>query len=903
MDDSDIDAFPLIETKLHRPPVPTDLVPRERLTAWLNQRTQRPLTLVSAPAGYGKTTLISRWMESLDCPVAWVSLDEYDNDLAVFLGYFTAAIQGLFPQALKQIQALIKSPEMPPTRYLAGGLINDLNAIQGEYVLALDDYHLIHEKNIHDLLNELLLHPPQGLHLVLGTRTDPPLGLMNLRVRGQVTEVRTQDLRFTSAEIPNLMEKLLDRAIGADTASSLEEQTEGWVTGLRLAALAMRYRVGKEFLSENLSVDNRYINDYLISEILANQMKVYSEWLVKSSIMERFCSGLLETVLGKEKNSEVLIINGEVFLQWLESSNMFTIPLDDHGEWFRYHHLFRDFLQRQITDRYDETEITALHSRTSAWYAQNGLIEEALQHALAANDTATAVDLVAQYRHDLMNVEQWHRLRRWINLFPPRLVEENIQLLITKAWILHNRANISGLESALNQAESFLNQQSPEPFTTRLLQAEIDTLHFDLYHRKAEVQNIIPIARRALDTLPHEWFSARGLALFYLNLAYQHKGDSDQAYQVIQEALNTDTSGSGTYHGQLLAVLCFIHWENARLPALRKIAKQYFKLGKKHNLPESIAFANYFLGCFHYHQNDLGKAETYLYAAAVDNHTAIAYNTIQSACVLAMTYLAMGKNDRADEIVSATTDFIYEADCLEYLPVIEAAQAELALRQGRTAEAAIWAHAYDPYPFPFLIRFFIPQLTYAKVLLALNNGNNFEPISDLLFQLQEHVERLNNTRFMIDVLALQALLKDLQGDRASALGKLEQAVRLAEPGGWIRPFVDLGPKIADLLYRLRNQDVAQDYISQILEVFPGPEANELSASRVNLVEPLTGREMEILGLLAQQLSNKEIAAQLVITKGTVKQHTHKIYQKLGVKGRWQAVIEATRLSIITAAVE
>jgi LuxR family maltose regulon positive regulatory protein len=554
-------------------------------------------------------------------------------------------------------------------------------------------------------------------------------------------------------------------------------------------------------------------------------------------------------------------------------------------------------MRQELGRRFSSEEIATLHSRASAWYAQNGLIEEALQHALAANDTARAAELVARYRHDLMNAEQWHRLKRWINLFPPSLVEENIQLLITKAWISHNRTNISGLEAALNQAESLLNQQSPEPFTTKLLQAEIDVLRFDLYHRKAEVHNIIPNALRALDTFPYEWFSARGLALIYMSLAYQVNGDSDQAYQVIHEALDTDTSSSGTFHGRMLLVLCFLHWENARLPALKKTAKRYFKLGIKHNLPESIAFANYFLGCFHYHRNDLGKAETYLYAAASDYRNAIAYNTIQSVCALALTYHAMGKNDRAHEIIAEATDYIYETDILEYLPVIEAAQAELALRVGRYADAAIWAKAYDPYPFPFLICFFIPQLTFAKVLLSLNNENYFELISDLLFQLQEHVERLNNTRFRIDVLALQALLKDAQGDQATALEKLEQAVRLAEPGGWIRPFVDLGPKMASLLCRLRNRDVAQGYISQILDAFPGAEISELSVSRVALVEPLTDREMEILGLLAQQLTNKEIAAELVISHGTVKQHTHNIYQKLGVNTRRQAVTKATELGI------
>ncbi|MEA3438907.1 MAG: LuxR C-terminal-related transcriptional regulator [Chloroflexota bacterium] len=899
MSSSNIDAFPLIKTKLRRPAVPVDMVPRPRLTGWLDRYRQRPLTLVSAPAGYGKSTLVSAWLEECDCPSAWVSLDEYDNDMLTFLGYLIAAIQTMFPEACRETAALLQVSEPPPARVIAGTLLNDWEHIEQPFVIVLDDYHVIHEESIHDLLDALLRYPPQSLHLVITTRTDPSLDLVNLRARGQVQEIRAHALRFQVEETAAFLQNLLHMAVDEEIARRLTEQTDGWVTGLRLSTLAVDGAVDLERIKLSLPGE-RLIADYLVAEALSRQPHVIQDWLLKSSILDRFCVSLCEAVCAPLGDQQVIGLKGLDFLNWLDRANLFVITLDERYEWRRYHHLFQRLLQQQLKLKFSEDEIVTLHSRASAWFTEHGLIEEALQHALAANDTATAVELVARHRHVLMNAEQWHRLRRWINLFPPRLVEEDLQLLITKAWIVHNRADISEIEAALNQAESLLNQQSPEPFTTKVLQAEIDALRFDLFQRKGEVQDIIPDALRAVDTFPHEWFRARGLALVYLSHAYHHTGDSDQAYQVIHDALDTDTSSSGAFHSLLLVVLCFLHWENARLPALGKIAKQYLQLGKKHNLLESIAFANYFLGCFHYHRNDLGKAETYLHAAASDYRIANARNTIQSACALALTYHALGKNDRADEIVAATTDFIYETDILEYLPVIEAAEAELNLRQGRYAEAAIWAHEYDPYPFPFLVRFLIPQLTFAKVLLALNNENNIEQISDLLFRLQEHIERLNHTRFKIDVLALQALHKDAHGDQTAALEKLGQSVRLAEPGGWIRPFVDLGPKMASLLYRLRNQDAAQGYISQILDAFPGPKTSELSDSRVNLVEPLTAREMEILGLLAQQLSNKEIAAELVISHGTVKQHTHNIYQKLDVNTRRQAVTTATELGILVS---
>ncbi|MEA3439422.1 MAG: helix-turn-helix transcriptional regulator, partial [Chloroflexota bacterium] len=410
--------------------MPVDLVPRPQLTDWLDERRHRRLTLISAPAGYGKSTLISSWLDTCKYPSAWLTLDEGDNDLAVFLTYFLEAICIIFPEAAKNSQALLTAHTQPPIKELVINLSNEINQLDQFFVLVLDDFEVIQENLVHDFLNELLLHPPQDFHLVLCTRIDPPLSIQKLRAQGQLTEIRAQDLRFSVEESYTFLQNMLGTTVDSTTARFMEEQAEGWVTGLRLAALALRHRVGKQRTEEKPTANNRYVSDYLMSEILDSQPTVFSEWLVKTSILARFNAGLCEVLCFGETE-----LDGDVFLEWLVISNLFAIPLDDHNQWVRYHHLFREFLQTELVRRYNSIEVADLHTRASDWFAQNGLIEEALRHALASGDILAAAQLVEQNTRTVLDNDQWHILEKWMAQLPDNIIQERPELLIAKAWI------------------------------------------------------------------------------------------------------------------------------------------------------------------------------------------------------------------------------------------------------------------------------------------------------------------------------------------------------------------------------------------------------------------------------------------------------------------------------------
>jgi LuxR family maltose regulon positive regulatory protein len=399
-----------------------------------------------------------------------------------------------------------------------------------------------------------------------------------------------------------------------------------------------------------------------------------------------------------------------------------------------------------------------------------------------------------------------------------------------------------------------------------------------------------------LAEIPHDWFNVRGLIYVILGYGYLMLGEPEQGIGTIYDALKADKTGSSMFRARLLTALCYLHYSNADMPELAQTASQLLKLGQTDNLADSAAYAHYFLGCHHYGLNELVEAERHLVAAASNRQIAQIWCTINSACVLALTYQALDRPHQAQDIVGATMAFLKEMEDVQFLPQLRALQAELALREEHLGEASRWARKFDPYPLPLMVAFYIPQLTLVKVLLAQDTTASRKQAGDLLAKLYEHV--LNDKHHLIEVLALQALLDDAQDDQVGALDKLERAIHLAEPGGFIRQFVDLGPRIAYLLMRLGQQDVYQDYVAQILKAFPQAQPAPLSAAQEQLVEPLTNRELEVLALLAQQLSNKEIAEKLVISKGTVTQHTHNIYRKLNVSSRWQAVTEAEGLGIL-----
>ena len=446
---------PLITTKLHRPTLDRIHVHRPHLLERLDQRRNRPLTLVSAPAGYGKSFLISCWLESYDTPSAWISLDESDSNLRLFTSYFTKAVETAFPKTFPRTQALINAIDLPPVEVLVTSLMNELDRIKRPFILVLDDYYLIKEIDIHNLIAHLLKHPPTILHLVIVGRRDPPLPISTLRAQSKMTEIRAQDLRFSVAETETLINQLLGIQIDTSVATALAKKTEGWVTGLRLAALSMRQQSDIDPKLLEPHVDAQYVMEYLFSEVFSKQPPEISRYLLGTAVLNRFCGPLCEAVCAPGAKSFTCEIGGWEFIDWLKKENIFLIPLDPEKQWYRYHHLFQKLLLKQLNRLYSAKDINTLHAQASDWFAENGLIEEALQHALAAGKVEKAASLIARDGHQKMNNEQWPRLERCLQMLPREHVERDAALLVLEIWLQHVRQNFSGMLSRVKMIEAF----------------------------------------------------------------------------------------------------------------------------------------------------------------------------------------------------------------------------------------------------------------------------------------------------------------------------------------------------------------------------------------------------------------------------------------------------------------
>ena len=426
---------PLLLTKLHRPPTTPDMLIRTRLLVGLDQGRQRPLTLISAPAGYGKTVLASSWLETCDFPSAWVSLDEHDNNLVGFLSDWIAAVLGIFPEAELVTEFMLRAPSTPSVLDLAWGLANDMDGIEQPFILVLDDYHHIHEMAVHRLLNEILRHPPRLLHLVIISRGDPPLMLNKLRAQRQMNEIRINALSFTPDETAVFLNDVMDISIDPRAASSMRDKTEGWVTALRMAALSLRHRKDVEGLLGSLQGDSRYLQDYLASEVVSHQPPDIQDWMLKTSILQRFCAPLCEALCRLEGAAAESNLTGPVFISWLQDAGLFVVPLDGQHEWFRYHHLFQQALQRQLMQKIGAEQLARYHSQVSTWLAQNNLIDEALHHALAAGDHLGAAELVETYWYAEAEAARWHIVESWLARLPVEIKRQRPALLLAEAFI------------------------------------------------------------------------------------------------------------------------------------------------------------------------------------------------------------------------------------------------------------------------------------------------------------------------------------------------------------------------------------------------------------------------------------------------------------------------------------
>ena len=900
--------MPLSSTKFRRPPLASDHVARPDLISRLDRGRDRPLTLVCSPAGYGKSTLLSAWLQDPASSGAWLSLEPRDDSLRALVSGVVETIEASTRQLLSRTRSWLDG-ELPSAGALVTCLVDELSEVAaGPMVLVLDDYHVIHDSDAQEAVSLLVDLAPAGFHLALATRVDPPLPLTSLRASGKITEIRQRDLRFSEDEAGRFLQAALGRAVDPEIVQALEQKTEGWGVGIRLAALSLRHVRDPVTLLERLPSGSRFVTDYLVSEVLDQQMPIVQEYLLRASLLTRFCAELCDALVEADLAGDrpVGIFDGAGFLALAERANVFLTPLDDEGRWYRFHHLFRELLRHQLETRRSEKEIATLHRSASKWLEANGFLTDAIEQVIVS-EPSLAVELVARHRHELMNREEWSRLDQWLRLLRRQHIEGEADLLLLTAWTMENRHRYNEVFELARQAEDLLQQESSDEAAS--LRGEVQTIRALESYVHLDGQKAIQSAEDALRLLDSTAESVRGYAVILLSMAWQMVGDLEAARRVVREYMRTHADLQGTYDARLLAALTVVDWIAGDLGRMSVDAAEYLRAGREAKLEETLGMGNYFLGVAAYERNQLETAEDHLGRIVRGLPAGDPWNLANSGFVLAVTLNGRGRREEANRLAADLSSRALEVRHPGLLPLTRAFEADLALRQGRTSAAIRWADDTAPGPVSPPYRWFNPRLTYVKARVAQGTPEARAEAAAQLDELRATYGSIHAVRALIEVLALEALLQDSSGNRSSALETLSEALRLAEPGGFVRLFVDLGRPMRDLLRRIGPESGTLGLVRRLLaafaeeslgisgEILVSDTTPQLEGGRL-LATEITNRELEVLSLLAERLSNKEIAAQLQIGTGTVTTHTSSLYRKLEVSGRREAVAKAEALGIL-----
>ncbi len=942
----------ILVTKLFIPPDRPEFVSRPRLIDRLNAGLNRKLTLISAPAGFGKTTLAAAWTAHLRTKAggagdrgyrtAWISLDGGDNEFSRFLEYLVAAInENITLDALfgRGTSGMLQSTQPLPPETILTQLLNEIAALPEKIILVLDDYHLIHALEIHEALVFLLENLPPQLHLVITTREDPLFPLARLRTRGQLTELRAADLRFTASEATEFFNQTMGLTLSSADVAALDARTEGWIAGLKLAALAFqgsltsRGEGDTSRLIESFTGSHRLVLDYLIEEVLSQQSPTVQEFLLQTAILERLHGPLCDAVTGQS--------DGQATLEILDRSNLFIVPLDNERKWYRYHRLFADLLQARLHNSFSayadaaRTNIAELHIRASAWYEAQGMAGEAFRHAVAADDVARAARLAIGDGLPLHFRGVVTPLLEWLKSLPEETLDAQPALWAIYASVLIVAGQPTGIEEKLAAAETGLVggdsdermgdligliastraalwamalfgppmsvQEKLEAAEADMRDRALDEVPDDLVGRIAPMQTPVAVAQEHLDMIINE--SKRALAyarpdnlivrissVWMLGVALHLRGNRVEAGQSYRDVISiTQTLGDNPLNIAARIGLGQVQeTENQLYLAANNYQGALELIG---DLPLPVACEAYLgLGRISYEWNDLDSAENQgQNSLTVARQIKSDDRSIQSAIFLARLSLARRDITSAEGFLAEAEHLVRANNFVNLRPQLIAARTLALLHKGDLPAAADLARRYE-----------LP-LSEARVKLSQRDP------SAAISLLKPYRQQMSEKRWKdeeLKTLVLCALGLDLDGNSDHALRVLAEALALAEPGGFIRIFVDEGIPMARLLARALSQGILPDYVGRILAAFPQAEAEKardrgLHVDQAGLIEPLSERELDVLRLLAEGLSNSEIGTRLYLSPNTVKAHTRNIYGKLDVHNRTQATARARELGLVS----
>ena len=901
-------ASPMLDTKFYAPRQRSGIVPRPLLTQRLDRGAASKLTLISAPAGFGKSTLVAEWMAArpnADPAIAWLSLDAGDNDPVGFWTNVIAALQGAVPGVGAGARSLLDSPE-PAFQTFLPPLLNDLNAAAREIVLVLDDYHAVEASEIQTAVTFLLDNLPANVHLVITTRADPALPLARLRASGQLIEVRAADLRFTPDEAAIYFNGVMTLGLSAGDVDTLESRTEGWIAALQLAGLSMQGRDDVSGFIADFAGDDRYIVDYLVEEVWHRQPDDVRSFLLQTSILARMNGPLCDAVTGQE--------GGRVTLETLDRRNLFVIPLDDRRRWYRYHHLFADVLQARLLDE-QPVLVPELHRRASEWYAQEGEYAEAIRHAFAGNDISRAADLVElaipatrQARQDVLS-------RRWIDAIPTEVLRMRPVLSDSFAGSRMVLGEVEGVEAALDDAERWLaawREGKADGMVVvdeqgfRDLPVSVAIHRAGLARLLGDVPGTMTHARAALELVGEDDLVGRAAASALLGLSAWSMGDLEAASRWYEDAL-AGLEGAGFLAdviGCSIAV-ADIRRTQGRLNEAMRILQRGLALATRPGGTVLRGAADMHVGLSEIllERDDLVAASQHLAQGwALGEENGLPQNPYRSRVAAALVRQAEGDPDGALDLLDEA-ERRYDGDFSPEVRPVAALRARLLIRQGRLAEAWDWSRdrsltADDDLD--YLHEF--EHITLARLLLAdgvrERSDERIAAVERLLTRLLLAAEAGGRAGSAIDILVVLALARQARGDAPGALSSLVRAIELAEPGGYIRTFLDEGPPMTALLKLAARKTNASNHVRRLLTSMDSPEVRAVGSEQP-LIEPLSERELEVLRLLESDLVGPDIARHLTVSLPTVRTHTSNIYTKLGVSNRRAAVRRAAELGLLS----
>ena len=877
---------PLLKTKLYIPPPKPKDIQRPLLINKLNEGLDLKLSLISAPAGFGKTTLVSSWAAVCNRPVAWLSLNEMDNNPINFLIYLIAATQTIDKKFGEQVLPRLRSPQPSSLESLVVTIVNEFSSLKDNFILVLDDYHIIDAKPVDRVLSYLLSNMPSQLHLVICTREDPNLPLARLRAQRQLTELRAEDLRFTQREAAEFLKETMGLNIVPEDISALESRTEGWIAGIQLAAISMKgYQDSTQFI-RSFTGSHHYVMDYLVEEVLQQQPESIKDFLFSTSILDRMCGPLCEAVTLGVKGS------GQKILEILERANLFVIPLDNERQWYRYHHLFSDLLRHRLVKNFALQEedadkyINDLHIRASKWYEENGFAFEAFRHAAAGNNTERAQRLIGGKsipRHFSGTVTA---ILNWLGSLPETEFNDRPSLWLLYASTLLTNGQTTGVEEKLQFAEEALKNVEKER-ESRMIIGRIASARATLALTRYDISSMIAESRRALKYLHPKKFSLRSSANWALGYGYMFQGDRSSACQVFTEAISLSQKSRDIFT-EILATIGLGTVQEADNLLYQAVETYQHVLQLASEQPLQIVNEAYLgLARILYEWNDLEAAEEH---GRLSLQLALEYNKVIDRFIICEIFLARLKLARRDVdgavvILDEARQTARQKNFIHRIPEIAAAQVLTSLARGNISDASYLAQKHE-----------LP-ISQARVHLA--QGDTSSAL-EVLGRWHQQVEEKDLKDEQLKVMILQAVAHHVGGDKDQAMQLLYGALVLAEPGNFIRIFVDEGLPMAELLSDAITQGMMPGYISKLLAVFETEEqkyAGESSPSSQPLIEPLSKRELEVLNLIAQGLSNREISERLFLALSSVKGHNRKIFAKLQVQRRTEAVARARELGL------